>query len=42
MSNEMKILMLEMRKKTLYARGPWNLKIAAKIDRRIRKLKETP
>lgn len=40
MSNEMKILALEFRKNKLLARGPQNLKIAAKIDRKIRKLQE--
>ena len=40
MSNEMKILMLESRKKKLYARGPWNLNIIRKLDRKIRHLQE--
>lgn len=40
MTNEMKILMLEMRKKKLMARGPWNLNIVHKLDRKINKLRE--
>ena len=38
MSNEMKILALEMRRDKLAARGPWNLNIIRKINRKIKQL----
>jgi len=40
MSNEMKILALEIRRDKLAARGPWNLNIIRKINRRIKMLQE--
>jgi len=38
MSNEMKILVLEIRREKLAARGPWNLNIIRKINRKIKQL----
>jgi len=38
MSNEMKILVLEIRRDKLAARGPWNLNIIRKINRKIKQL----
>ena len=38
MTREEKIEALEQRKRVLLVRGPHNLKLAAKIDRKIRKL----
>jgi hypothetical protein len=38
MSNEMKILALEIRRDKLAARGPWNLNIIRKINRKIKQL----
>lgn len=38
MSNEMKILALEIRRDKLVARGPWNLNIIRKINRKIKQL----
>ena len=38
MTNEAKIAILEARRQLLLTRGPHNLKIAAKIMRKIRKL----
>lgn len=42
MTKEMQVMLLESRKKKLAARGPWNLNIIRKIDRKIRMLQETP
>ncbi len=42
MTKEMQLIILEGRKKKLAARGPWNLNIIRKIDRKIRMLQETP
>jgi hypothetical protein len=38
MTREEKVALMEQRKRVLLVRGPHNLKIAAKLDRKIRKL----